>query len=449
MKGSNRLGTGRQKRTILAAALLLSLVSTVAATSGAGAASCRKARSCSSDASPSISILDPRAGAIISGVTVVDGTASDDVGIVKVEVRVDRRAFVPATGITPWTFVLDSTTYAAGQHTLSARATDTAGNTSTSSVTVDFQNTTAVDTTPPTVSIAAPAFGATVAGTVQVSGSSGDDIGVTAVTVRVDAGTALVATGTASWSVAVDTPPYADGSHVITATAFDAAGNTAVATTTVTSLNAPPPSPSPSPSPSPGPSPSTGPSPSPSPSSTPSPTQLQVNIAAECAGTWNADQIKALLQANARNLAAVGPTLTIFVQGGYSSEAATGVSSSGGAYYGFQAYLYLGCDPNSTFTAYPDNVMAHEYGHAWTQYWLYTSHNGSWHDYLVARGLDGDPRLNTSYVWDTDEIAADDYRMLLGSSLALAQGSRHLNPYIADPRDVNGLRNFLTNSWAA
>jgi poly(hydroxyalkanoate) depolymerase family esterase len=85
------------------------------------------------------------------------------------------------------------------------------------------------DTTPPTVSITAPAAGATVSGSVAVTASASDNVGVTRVDVLVDGAVAGSDT-TAPYSVAVDTTRLANGSHTLTARAFDAANNAATST---------------------------------------------------------------------------------------------------------------------------------------------------------------------------------------------------------------------------
>jgi hypothetical protein len=78
------------------------------------------------------------------------------------------------------------------------------------------------DTTAPTVSITAPTNGATVKGTVTVSISATDNVGVTARYLSVDSGTAFSVSSTYSWV----TTSLADGSHTLKASAKDAAGNT-------------------------------------------------------------------------------------------------------------------------------------------------------------------------------------------------------------------------------
>jgi Bacterial Ig domain len=93
------------------------------------------------------------------------------------------------------------------------------------------------DTTPPTVSITSPANGATVSGALAVNATASDGTGVTRVDVLVDG--ALAGSDTnAPYSVTVDTTALGNGSHAISARAFDAANNAGTsATVTVTVQN--------------------------------------------------------------------------------------------------------------------------------------------------------------------------------------------------------------------
>lgn len=89
--------------------------------------------------------------------------------------------------------------------------------------------------TPPTISIAAPAAGASVAGTIVVGVAASDDkaaAGALAVQARIDAGTWQ----TASWNAAAgryelpwNTRTASNGAHTITATTTDSASQTATA----------------------------------------------------------------------------------------------------------------------------------------------------------------------------------------------------------------------------
>jgi len=103
------------------------------------------------------------------------------------------------------------------------------------------------DTTPPTVSITAPAGGATVSGNATaVSATASDNVGVVGVQFKLD-GVNLGAEDTTSpYGITWDTATASNGSHTLTAVARDAAANsttstgvTVTVTNTVPSLNTP------------------------------------------------------------------------------------------------------------------------------------------------------------------------------------------------------------------
>src|SRR3989475_1991693 len=83
------------------------------------------------------------------------------------------------------------------------------------------------DVTPPTVSITAPAAGATVVGTVTVSASATDNIGVVGVQFKLDGANLGAEATVAPYSVAWNTTTAVTGAHTLTAVARDAAGNIA------------------------------------------------------------------------------------------------------------------------------------------------------------------------------------------------------------------------------
>src|SRR5207247_6424677 len=86
----------------------------------------------------------------------------------------------------PYLVSWDTTAASNGSHTLTARARDAAGNTTTSSpVTVTIFNN-GSDCTPPTVAITSPASGSTVAGTITISADASDNVGVIGVEFRID-----------------------------------------------------------------------------------------------------------------------------------------------------------------------------------------------------------------------------------------------------------------------
>lgn len=85
-----------------------------------------------------------------------------------------------------------------------------------------------IDTTKPTASITAPSAGGTLTGTTLVTVNASDDIAVTAVDVAID-GIAIGSDTTAPYEINWDTTAAANGTHTVTATARDAAGNVGAA----------------------------------------------------------------------------------------------------------------------------------------------------------------------------------------------------------------------------
>jgi len=94
----------------------------------------------------------------------------------------------------------------------------------------EYEAGTGGDTTAPTVSITAPAAGATVSGTTTISASASDAVGVTKVDFYVDS--VLKGTDTASpYSYSWATTSYSNGAHSIYAKAYDAASNVGTSST--------------------------------------------------------------------------------------------------------------------------------------------------------------------------------------------------------------------------
>src|SRR5882762_5436478 len=98
---------------------------------------------------PTVAITSPASGATVSGTISVSGTASDSVSISCVQVAVDGGSYSNASGTNNWSFGLNTASLSNGAHSLSAKATDAAGISATSSplpVTVN-NGTTASDCT--------------------------------------------------------------------------------------------------------------------------------------------------------------------------------------------------------------------------------------------------------------------------------------------------------------
>ena len=176
---------------------------------------------------PSVSVTAPAAGATVSGSVTVTGSATDAVGVVGVQFKVDGVNLGAEDTTAPYSVAWATTGIANGDHTLTAVARDAAGNNATSAgVTVTVGN----DVTAPAVSVTAPAAGASVSGSVTVTATASDAVGVVGVQFRVDGVNVGAEDTTAPYSVAWATTGWTNGSHVLTAVARDAAGNSATST---------------------------------------------------------------------------------------------------------------------------------------------------------------------------------------------------------------------------
>jgi hypothetical protein len=96
------------------------------------------------------------------------------------------------------------------------------------------------DTAAPSVTLTAPSEGASVSGTVSMTATASDNVGVARVEFKVD-GTLKCSDTTSPYGCSWDTAGSTSGSHTASASAFDAAGNTATDSNAVTVSNLTPP----------------------------------------------------------------------------------------------------------------------------------------------------------------------------------------------------------------
>lgn len=184
--------------------------------------------------SPVTSIAAPTSGRV-SGVVNVDATATDNVGVTRVDLYVNGTLY--ATDATqPYGFSWDTAALPDGDATLLVRAFDAAGNVGNSAtVKVTVGN----DMTAPKVSIVSPAHRSTVSGTVRVTATASDDIKVTRLSLLID-GREIAVTYGSSLAYDWDTTKTqvrgwrsASGLSIVTARAQDGSGNTASASVLV------------------------------------------------------------------------------------------------------------------------------------------------------------------------------------------------------------------------
>jgi hypothetical protein len=92
-------------------------------------------------AAPQVMVTDPQAASTVSGIVAVGATASDNVAVTRVQFKVDGQALGAPDTSPPFQTSWDSRTAGAGSHTITAEASDAAGNTGVSTgVTVTVDN---------------------------------------------------------------------------------------------------------------------------------------------------------------------------------------------------------------------------------------------------------------------------------------------------------------------
>jgi glucose/arabinose dehydrogenase len=188
---------------------------------------------------PDVTVTAPAGGATVSGSSVsVSAGATDDVGVASVQFKVDGNDFGGLDTSSPYGATWDTTGLSNGTHKLTAVAKDAAGNSRTSAeVSVTVQNA-VPDTTLPSVSMTAPANGATVSGaTVAVSATASDNVGVASVQFKLDGNDLGAPDTTSAYGVTWNSLTAANGTHTLTAVAKDAAGNARTATNVSVTVN--------------------------------------------------------------------------------------------------------------------------------------------------------------------------------------------------------------------
>jgi hypothetical protein len=190
--------------------------------------------STSTDATaPTVQITTPVSGSTVQGTVNINATASDNIGVTKVEFYIDGR-LTAANTTAPYSYPWN-TTGLTGSHTIQAKAYDSVGNIgSSNTISVSVTATNSSDTTPPTITISSPANGIKVQGKVTISSTSSDFSGVSSMEIRIDG--KLYASGfsdtlSVSWNTNPKSVGY--GAHTITVTAKDINGNTTTKSVTV------------------------------------------------------------------------------------------------------------------------------------------------------------------------------------------------------------------------
>ena len=151
---------------------------------------------------PSVNITAPAAGNV-AGTINVTANASDNIGVAGVQFLLDGNNLGAEDLSAPYSVSWNTSTAGNGSHNLTARARDAAGNTTTSAVILVNVNN---DVIPPTISVNSPAT-SPVSGTINVTATAGDNIGVAGVQFLLDGNNLGAEDFTSPYSVSWNTAP--------------------------------------------------------------------------------------------------------------------------------------------------------------------------------------------------------------------------------------------------
>ncbi len=191
---------------------------------------------------PTVSISNPTSGSIVSGSSVaLSANASDNIAVAGVQFRIDGINIGTEDAIAPYSTTWDSTGVINGTHTITAVARDATGNSATATgvvVTVSNGTIPTPDVANPIVSVTIPVNNTVVSGSsVALSANASDNVGVVGVQFRIDGINVGVEDTIAPYSITWDSTGVANGIHQITASARDAAGNSATTSNVSVTVN--------------------------------------------------------------------------------------------------------------------------------------------------------------------------------------------------------------------
>jgi hypothetical protein len=184
--------------------------------------------------SPTAAIISPANGTTVSGTIKLSASASDNVGVTRVEFVLDSAVLASSSTTSPFTVVIDTRTLWDGVHSIVAKAYDAAGNVSASDpISITVSN---ADGAAPTTSITSPTSGSSVSGTIGVTATASDNVAVTKVEFLVDDAVAGVSTAS-PYVQSLDTSRLSNGSHKLAGRAYDSSGNVGLSTPVSFSVN--------------------------------------------------------------------------------------------------------------------------------------------------------------------------------------------------------------------
>ena len=160
---------------------------------------------------PTVAITYPSDRATVNGTITIKGMASDDKNVVKVEIRVDGKAWIQAKGTTSWSYSIDTTTLINGKHKIEAHSYDGSLYSNVASTSINVFN-----NHKPMVAITSPQDNEKMKGSIIIKGIAWDKDGnesIIKVEIRIDEKEWHAANGITSWSYEINTKELKNGEH--------------------------------------------------------------------------------------------------------------------------------------------------------------------------------------------------------------------------------------------
>lgn len=177
---------------------------------------------------PQIQFVSPTNGSYVAGTVTITTQATDNFLVQRVDFYLDG-TLKGSVAFAPYNLAWNTALTVDGAHTLKAEVFDGAGLSAQAQISVTTDN------IPPLIQITSPPAGTPLGGTVTITHSVSDNIGVQSVELRIDG--ILKGVLSAPYTYTWDTVTAVGKNHVIQSTARDRAGNPGVATLNVTIKN--------------------------------------------------------------------------------------------------------------------------------------------------------------------------------------------------------------------
>lgn len=185
--------------------------------------------------SPQVSVTGPTNGSTVSGNITLSATATDNIGVTKVEFYISTDGVGSTKACedvsSPYSCVFDTRTIPDGTRSIRAYAYDAAGNRGMEENTVITvrNNDPVVDNEAPAISITSPEPGSTARDNLSLSVTATDNVGVTKVEYFLN-DNKICESIASPFSCLLDTKVHGNGSYALKAKAHDAVGNNTLST---------------------------------------------------------------------------------------------------------------------------------------------------------------------------------------------------------------------------